>query len=76
MRHPSEADLKIGDTGLNVRTVKIIIFIYTFGNARYWQNKSGIPIRAKNIGERKKQPCSFFADRSGNTKKHCVATNN
>lgn len=63
MGHPGEADLKIGDTGLNVRTAKIIVFIYTFGNARYWRNKSGIPLRRQNIGEWEKQALLFFARR-------------
>lgn len=63
MGHPGEADLKIGDTGLNVKTAKIIIFIYTFGNARYWRNKSGIPLRRQNMDEWEKQALLFFARR-------------
>lgn len=63
MGHPGEADLKIGDTGLNVRTAKIIIFIYTFGNARYRANKSFRFWGGCRMNEWEKQALLFFGRR-------------
>lgn len=34
MAHEGEADLKIGDTGLDVLSAKNIVFLYAFGNER------------------------------------------
>lgn len=61
--HHGEADLKIGDTGLNVRTAKIIVFIYTFGNARYRANKSFRFWGGRRMSEWEKQALLFFARR-------------
>lgn len=65
MGHPGEADLKIGDSGLDVLSAKNIIFLYAFGNerARRESARSVYRIKFGRFNRWERDALLFFARR-------------
>lgn len=65
MGHDGEADLTIGNTGMNVATAKTIIALYTFGGKglREQARKRAYHMRRRQFGEWEKQALLFFLKR-------------